>query len=195
MWFEVAASGSISGIFDAQRALFYSTARRPGERDHGASRTTKPDVRTLVPPRSRRAFPIQRRCHFPRLIFFFKKPHAPTSLPSPAEVIQVASQSADPNATETTRPLPVRFPSMGLLVNYGTEVTIAEAQCLLLIRKTISHTVSVPEVFVWCKDNNEVFIYMELVDGITPREELGNVSRGRQSGDLSTIATYDKCMA
>lgn len=56
---------------------------------------------------------------------------------------------------------------MDLLVKYGTEVTIAEAQCLLFIRRELSQTVPVPEVFGWCKNNNQVFIYMELVDGIT----------------------------
>jgi hypothetical protein len=109
--------------------------------------------------------------HSENLIFqdlsFFRKPHAPTSLPSPAEVREVANQSADPHARIITRPPPVRFPSLGLLVKYGTEVTIAEAQCLIFIRRTLSQTVPVPKVFGWCKDNNQTFIYMELVDGIT----------------------------
>lgn len=89
------------------------------------------------------------------------------SLPSPAEVRGVANQSTDPYATIITRPPPMRFPSMGLLVKYGTEITIAEAQCLLFIHTELSQTVPVPEVFGWCKDNNQVFVYMELVDGIT----------------------------
>ena len=56
---------------------------------------------------------------------------------------------------------------MGLLVKYGSEVTVAEAQCLLFIRSQLSQTVPVPEVFGWRKNNNQIFIYMELVDGIT----------------------------
>ncbi|KAF2123946.1 kinase-like protein [Dothidotthia symphoricarpi CBS 119687] len=96
--------------------------------------------------------------------YFFQKPHAPTSLPSPAEVRE--NQSMDPHARNIRRPRPVRFPSMGLLVKYGTEITIAEAQCLLFIRRTLQ-TVPVPEVYGWCKDDNQVFIYMELMDGNT----------------------------
>lgn len=98
---------------------------------------------------------------------FFQKPHPPPSLPSQAEVREIAKQTADSHAYNVARPPPVRFPSMGLLVKYGSEVTIAEAQCLLFIRSQLSQTVPVPEIFGWCKNNSQVFIYMELMDGIT----------------------------
>jgi hypothetical protein len=98
---------------------------------------------------------------------FFKKPNAPPSLPSPTDVREVASRSTDPSSTNRGRPPPVSFPELGLLVKYGTEITIAEGQCMLLIRDTLSEVVPVPEVYGWCRDNGQVFIYMELVDGIT----------------------------
>lgn len=98
---------------------------------------------------------------------FFKK-HTPTqSLPSPKEVREVANQSTDPRARDTSRPPPVCFPSVNLLVKYGTEVTLAEGQCLLLVRKALYPLVPVPEVYGWCRDGDQVFIYMELLDGIT----------------------------
>jgi hypothetical protein len=98
---------------------------------------------------------------------FFKTSNAPLSLPTPTEVREVASQSENPKAELVTPSPPVIFPSLGLLVKYGTEITLAEGQCLLFIRNTLSKVVLVPEVYRWCKDDDQVFIYMELVDGMT----------------------------
>jgi hypothetical protein len=82
---------------------------------------------------------------------FFRK-HEPTSLPSPDMIRELASRSQDPRAKLRTRPPPVYFPSLGLCVKYGTEVTIAEGQCLLLVHRKLSPDVPVPEVYIWCKD-------------------------------------------
>lgn len=98
---------------------------------------------------------------------FFTKPNAPLALPSPTEVREAASRSSDFSVADKNRPPPVVFPNLGLLVKYGREITIAEGQCLLFIRNTLSDIVPVPEVYGWCKDDEQVFIYMELVDGIT----------------------------
>jgi hypothetical protein len=97
---------------------------------------------------------------------FFQK-HNVASLPSPKQVREIASLSKDPRTIRRTRPPPVYFPSLGLCVKYGTEITIAEGQCLLFVRSKLSPYVPVPEVYGWCKDDGQVFIYMELVDGIT----------------------------
>lgn len=64
-------------------------------------------------------------------------------------------------------PPPVRFPSLNLLVKYGSHITIAEGQCLWAIRHLLSGAITVPEVYGWCKDQDEVFIFMELIDGVT----------------------------
>lgn len=98
---------------------------------------------------------------------FFKQHGAPASLPSPTEVREIASQSGDVRSRRITRPPPVIFRSLGLLVKYGTEVTLAEGQCLLLVRKLLSPDVPVPEVYGWCKDSKQTFIYMQLVEGVT----------------------------
>jgi hypothetical protein len=97
---------------------------------------------------------------------FFQK-HDLASLPSPNMVREVASRSKDPRTICRTRPLPVYFPNLGLCVKYGTEITIAEGQCLLFVRSKFSQCVPVPEVYGWCKDDGQVFIYMELIDGVT----------------------------
>jgi hypothetical protein len=97
---------------------------------------------------------------------FFQK-HDLASLPSPNMVREIASRSQDPRTIRRTRPPPVYFPSLGLCVKYGTEITIAEGQCLLFVRSKLSQSVPVPEVYRWCKDDGQVFIYMELMDGVT----------------------------
>ncbi|OAL55171.1 kinase-like protein [Pyrenochaeta sp. DS3sAY3a] len=98
---------------------------------------------------------------------FFTKPNEPVALPSPTEVREAASRSSDPNVANKNRPPPVVFPDLGLLVKYGREITIAEGQCLLFVRNNLSNVVPIPEVYGWCKDDGQVFIYMELVEGIT----------------------------
>jgi hypothetical protein len=97
---------------------------------------------------------------------FFQK-HDLASLPSPDMVREVASRSKDPRTLRRTRPPPVYFPNLGLCVKYGTEITIAEGQCLLFVRSKLSQCVPVPEIYRWCKDDEQVFIYMELIDGVT----------------------------
>ena len=62
---------------------------------------------------------------------------------------------------------------MKLLVKYGSSLSIAEGQCLRAIRTTLGQPVPVPEVYGWCRDGNEVFIYMELVEGQT-LEDVGD---------------------
>jgi hypothetical protein len=104
------------------------------------------------------------------------------SLPSPAEV------------RARQRPLqygPVRFDSLGLIVKYGKEITIAEGQCLWYLRWAFPLSqVPVPEVYGWCEDEGEVFIYMELVKGVTLEERweaLVEEERGSVCGQLRDI--------
>lgn len=90
---------------------------------------------------------------------FFTKGNA--QLPTPAEI-----RGAAGTEYRRGRPPPALFPSLNLLVKYGSEITTAEGQCLWAIRRTLP-SIPVPEVYGWCRNNNEVFIYMELVDGVT----------------------------
>ena len=53
---------------------------------------------------------------------------------------------------------------------------MAEGQTLLYIRNTLSQVVPVPEVYGWCKDDSQTFIYMELIDGITLEKSWDNIS-------------------
>jgi tRNA A-37 threonylcarbamoyl transferase component Bud32 len=44
-------------------------------------------------------------------------------------------------------------------------VTIAEAECLWIIKKRLGSEVPVPEVYGWQVDGKDVFIYMQLIQG------------------------------
>jgi aminoglycoside phosphotransferase (APT) family kinase protein len=59
------------------------------------------------------------------------------------------------------------------------EVTLAEGQCLLFIRNT--QVVPVPEVYGCCKNHDQVFIYMELVDGIRLEKSWDTITEGEKA--------------
>ncbi|KZW00261.1 hypothetical protein EXIGLDRAFT_604553 [Exidia glandulosa HHB12029] len=97
---------------------------------------------------------------------FFAQAAAPLELPTPSDV-RAAQLRVVRNPR---RPPPVLFPTLGLVVKYGRDTSIAEAQCI---------SVPVPEVYGWCIDDGEVFVYMELVSG-TPLDELWPSLRGEE---------------
>ncbi|KAE9369000.1 kinase-like protein [Stipitochalara longipes BDJ] len=95
---------------------------------------------------------------------YFLRNGPESSLPPPAEVRanQRPGQYRYPGVDG-----PVQFKSLNLLVKYGKDITIAEGQCLWALRRLLPSQVPVPEVYGWCEDNGEVFVYMELVGGVT----------------------------
>lgn len=118
---------------------------------------------------------------------FFTRQTPPETqlLPSPQEVRQDdARQHLVLHGTELgsqgTRPRTVRYPTSRLLVKYGLQVSIAEAQCLWMLRKHVPG-VPVPEVYRWCQEGDEdhktTFIYMELIEGMTLEEGWSNLSK------------------
>lgn len=106
--------------------------------------------------------------------FFTKWSH----LPSPEEVrAQAKAQHLariNPDERKAysmdglhVRPPSVLFEHMGLLVKWGTDARLSEAQCLYAIGRFIGDSVPVPEVYGWRTDGDEWFIYMEHVQGQT----------------------------
>ncbi|CAG8949365.1 hypothetical protein HYFRA_00004992 [Hymenoscyphus fraxineus] len=91
---------------------------------------------------------------------FFANGHE--RLPTPAEV----RQEAGPTTKMTNGPVPVIFPSMKLIVKYGAKIKMSEGQCLWAIR-SLCPNVPVPEVYGWCEDDGETFIYMEHIEAST----------------------------
>jgi hypothetical protein len=94
---------------------------------------------------------------------FFQSKQPGQRLPTPAEVRALST-------VKKIRPLPVIIEHLNLLVKFGRHVTIAEAQCLWLIRRILGDKVPVPEVYGWRVDGQEVFIYMQLIRGVTVKD-------------------------
>ncbi|KAM5361432.1 hypothetical protein ACJZ2D_013122 [Fusarium nematophilum] len=107
-------------------------------------------------------------------VFKNKFPPGLLSLPSPDAVRDEAVKSDNPKVKYLERPPPVRFPSLGLLVKYGSQVSIDEGHCLVLV-KELAPTVPVPEVYGWCEHGGQSFIYMELIQGPTLEEIWGDL--------------------
>ncbi len=96
---------------------------------------------------------------------FFKRFDA--RLPSPADVrLQAARRKGSPR-TPSSRPWPVQYLYLNLLVKYGSEITIAEGQCLWFLYHYLGRDVPVPELYGWRQDGGETFLFMELIHGDT----------------------------
>ncbi|KAH8703188.1 phosphotransferase enzyme family protein [Talaromyces proteolyticus] len=91
---------------------------------------------------------------------FFKKHQR---LPSPAQV-----RALSQDIKTSPKPKPVIFEDLNVLVKFGPDVTVAEAQNLWMVKRAFRDEVPVPEVFGWRVDQEDyVFIYMEIIHGQT----------------------------
>jgi hypothetical protein len=94
------------------------------------------------------------------------------TLPLPAD-IRAQAKTYNP-----ARPPPVIYSELGLLIKYGSEITIAEGQCLWAIRRLLgSSKIPVPEIYAWSSDGGQVFLYMELVKGLTLHQAWDSISK------------------
>ncbi|KAJ6019879.1 hypothetical protein N7499_002989 [Penicillium canescens] len=100
---------------------------------------------------------------------FFKERRA-SALPAPVEIRAINKNSGNLYATNFNRPPPVKIPSLGLVVKYGADVTVIEAQTQMRIREQLQGQVPTPEIFGWTEDEGQVFIYMSLIEGETLQE-------------------------
>jgi hypothetical protein len=89
---------------------------------------------------------------------FFRDNNLNQRLPTPAEVRALS-------VGDTFKPPPVIFEHLHLLVKFGPRVTIAEGQCLWIIKRILRDVVLVPEVYGWKVDGSEVFVYMQYSRG------------------------------
>jgi hypothetical protein len=90
--------------------------------------------------------------------------------PSPAKV------RANPLLRETLGSCTTKFDPLNIVVKYGENITVSEARCLRALRRLLSGGVPVPEVYGWCEDGGEVFIYMELITGVTLESQWESLS-------------------
>ena len=63
---------------------------------------------------------------------------------------------------------------MGLIVKYGADTTVTEAETQNMVYKHLKGKVPVPEVFGWTEDGDQVFIYMSLIEGETLEQRWGS---------------------
>lgn len=122
------------------------------------------------------------------VVFQGKLPPGMLSLPSTEEVRRAALLSGNPSATNRPRPPPVKFPSLRLLVKYGTQVSVAEAHCLIFIRTHLPN-IPVPEVYGWCHDGGQNFIYMELIEGSTLEERWNDLNEEERTNICQELRT------
>ncbi|POR37750.1 Uncharacterized protein TPAR_02060 [Tolypocladium paradoxum] len=110
-------------------------------------------------------------------------------LPSPSEVL-AKSAAQDPRFRNRQDRPPVRFEELGLLVKFGKEprVTIAEGQCLWTLRRVLPQ-VPVPEVYGWVQDEDYVFLFMELVQGVTLKERWACLTQEERIGLCENLRT------
>lgn len=92
---------------------------------------------------------------------FFKGNRSNVCLPTPAEVRALSGR------TSTSRELPTRFKHLNLIVKWGPDVTVSEAQSLWAIKMVLGNEVPMPELCGCQVDGHDVFIYMEYVHGET----------------------------
>ncbi|KAK6062476.1 phosphotransferase enzyme family protein [Seiridium cupressi] len=95
----------------------------------------------------------------------FLKQQRGLSLPTPAEVRALNLLTGDIRADDWNRPPPVVVESLGLIVKYGGDVTLIEVQTQMMAREQLKDKVPIPEVFGWTQEDDQTFIYMELIKG------------------------------
>ncbi|GIK04904.1 hypothetical protein Aspvir_009002 [Aspergillus viridinutans] len=122
---------------------------------------------------------------------FFKERRA-DALPSPADVRAINEGSGDPSATSFNCPPPAMIPSLGLVVKYGADITIAEAQTQIMLREQLQNRVPVPEVFGWAEDAGQTFIYMSFVEGETLMERWGDLNEDEIRAICGELGHYMK---
>ena len=111
---------------------------------------------------------------------FFKKHGPRAKLPTPAMVRKESSRPKNLPGTWAHKNWAVPFFSLNLLVKWGRHITVAEGQCLWAIRKSLGEQVPVPEVYGWCRDGGNIFIYQQLIEG----QPLEDVSDSLSQSDI-----------
>lgn len=99
----------------------------------------------------------------PESTFFMER--RASALPTPAEVRAINEESGSIRGRRFNRPEPVKFSSLGLIVKYGADTTVTEAETQHMVYKQLKGKVPVPEVFGWTEHGDQVFIYMSLIGG------------------------------
>lgn len=122
---------------------------------------------------------------------FFKNNGLEAELPSPA-MVRAQFEQSDPYRVGQwgNKPWAVPFGSLKLVVKFGASISIAEGQCMWAIAVRLGHQVPVPEIYGWCKDGEEEFVYMQFIEGRTLEAAWDSLSKQDQAeihGQLGRI--------
>ncbi len=110
-----------------------------------------------------------------------------SELPSPEESSTERPSNQWRARARTYNPPPMIFADRGLLVKYGSFITIAEENdCLLYFNRNMRDQVPTPEVFGWNYDQGETFVCMELIPGESLKARWPSLSKEEKDGDLRT---------
>lgn len=97
---------------------------------------------------------------FPKTSFF--KEQRASMLPSPANIRAINLQFKNASA-RLQFPPPVIIPSLELVVEYGANASIVEAQTQMIVREQLHGCLPVPEIFGWAEDGGQTF-HLYVVD-------------------------------
>jgi hypothetical protein len=114
-------------------------------------------------------------------------------LPTPTEVrAEALAQHLAGKVTDSRKsfypdetywdPPPVLFHERNLWVKWGPEARLSEAQCLYIVRKFLPEMFSVPEIYGWRTDSEEIFIYCEWLRGQTLEQAWDKMKVGDRLG-------------
>jgi hypothetical protein len=110
---------------------------------------------------------------------FFQEDRA-VALPSPTEIRARNEASGDIRANNLDCPTPVKFPSLGLVVKYGTDVTAAEIEAQVMMHERLQGQVPIPEIYGWAKDGDQRLLYMALIEGDTLQTRFNSLSESER---------------
>lgn len=96
-------------------------------------------------------------------------------------------------------PRPVRFEELGLIVKFGSHVSITEAINLWAIRRIFQDAIPVPKVYGWRVfepegQTRKVFIYMQLVQGPTLEQQWPELSVTDKHAICSDLRAKVSCL-
>ena len=84
------------------------------------------------------------------------------------------------------------FEDLGLVVRWGVEVGIAEAQCVYAVHRFLDGRVPVPEVYGWRTDGDEKSIYMQYVHGQALEEAWDTTQSAVSSGQYANLRQLER---
>ncbi|KAF2873990.1 phosphotransferase family protein [Massariosphaeria phaeospora] len=147
---------------------------------------------TVHPQISLAELPDSSQTHVDFLDSTWFRTHGQTrELPAPEDVRRLAK-------LQKTTLYPVRFEDLGLVVKFGSHISVLEAISLWAVRRVFRDRVPVPEVYAWRVVERkgrtpEVFIYMQLVQGPTLQQRWASLDGAEKLSISSELRDMVDC--